>query len=140
MPSLLSTLLIKYLKTVKIELQKIKKRDKSRIKIKKQKLKSTFSSSSIIYDKTRLEQEILYYIEKMDITEEIVRLEHHQKYFLELMLNEDQIGKKINFLLQEMLRETNTICSKANNLNISHLSVNMKNNLEQLKEQVQNIL
>ena len=60
--------------------------------------------------------------------------------FKSCMNNKSSSGKKMNFLLQEMLRETNTICSKANNVNISHLAVNMKNNLEQLKEQVQNIL
>ena len=91
-------------------------------------------------DKDRLYQEIALLIEKKDINEEIIRMKSHIDLFKGCMNTKSSSGKKMNFLLQEMLRETNTICSKGNNLNISHLAVNMKNNLEQLKEQVQNIL
>ena len=109
---------IKYLKKIDVELKKIKKRDKTRIKAKAQKIKSMFNSLNLKYDKTRLNQELIYYMEKMDITEEIVRIEQHKKYFVELILNNNQVGKKINFLSQEMLREINTIGSKSNDFQL----------------------
>ena len=92
-------------------------------------------------DKNRLEQEIIYYIEKFDITEEKNRLLHHCDYFVELM-NEDNNtkGKKLGFLLQEIGREINTMGSKANDVEIQKLVVDMKDELEQAKEQLLNAL
>ena len=91
-------------------------------------------------DKNRLYQEISIMIEKKDINEEIVRLESHldvlKKYFNE----NNEIGKKINFMLQEIGREINTIGSKTDIMEITHQVLNMKNELEQIREQVQNIL
>lgn len=92
-------------------------------------------------DKNRLEQEIIYYIEKFDITEEKNRLTHHCEYFAELMKEETTTkGKKLGFLLQEIGREINTLGSKANDVEIQKLVVDMKDELEQAKEQLLNAL
>lgn len=92
-------------------------------------------------DKNRLEQEIIYYIEKFDITEEKSRLTHHCDYFIELLGEEaDTKGKKLGFLLQEIGREINTMGSKANDADIQKLVVAMKDDLEQAKEQLLNAL
>lgn len=92
------------------------------------------------YDKSRFEQEMIYYIERLDITEEKVRLKNHIDYFMETINEEVSNGKKLNFLTQEMGREINTIGSKANNFSIQQIVVNMKDELEQIKEQLNNIL
>lgn len=92
-------------------------------------------------DKNRLEQEIIYYIEKFDITEEKNRLSHHCNYFIELLSEEGNTkGKKLGFLLQEIGREINTMGSKANDVDIQKLVVDMKDELEQAKEQLLNAL
>ncbi len=101
-------------------------------------LEKTFANVDI--DRNRLEQEIIFYIEKLDITEEIVRLRQHIKYFGETMEAVDSQGKKLGFITQEMGREINTIGSKANDANIQHIVVNMKDELEKIKEQMLNIL
>ena len=92
-------------------------------------------------DQNRLEQELVYYIERLDITEEKNRLTHHCDYFMEL-LNENQPvkGKKLGFLLQEIGREINTMGSKANDATLQKLIVEMKDELEQSKEQLLNAL
>ena len=91
-------------------------------------------------DQNRLEQEIVYYLEKLDITEEKVRLANHCKYFLETIEKEDAPGRKIGFIAQEMGREINTLGSKANDHDIQKLVVLMKDELEKIKEQSLNIL
>lgn len=91
-------------------------------------------------DQNRLEQEIVYYLEKLDITEEKVRLANHCKYFLETIEQEDAPGRKIGFIAQEMGREINTLGSKANDHDIQKLVVLMKDELEKIKEQSLNIL
>lgn len=90
-------------------------------------------------DKERLAQELAYLAEKVDTTEEIVRFQSHIDQFQNLLGDGDTIGKRLNFLLQEMNREINTIGAKSNNSDISHLVVDVKNELEKLREQVQNI-
>jgi len=95
--------------------------------------------NNIDLDKNRLEQELLYYIEKIDITEEKVRLNSHCQYFSET-INENNPGKKLAFISQEIGREINTIGSKANNLNIQKIVVQMKDELEKIKEQLMNVL
>ena len=93
------------------------------------------------FDENRFEQEIIFYLEKMDITEEKVRLEQHCKYFLkELNANKTTKGKKLNFICQEIGREINTIGSKANSPDIQRIVVQMKDDLEKIKEQIANIL
>ncbi|MBQ5394237.1 MAG: DUF1732 domain-containing protein, partial [Alistipes sp.] len=88
----------------------------------------------------RLEQEMIFYIEKLDITEEKVRLTNHCRYFREVAAEEEGVGRKLGFIAQEMGREINTTGSKANETNIQILVVKMKDELEKIKEQVLNIL
>ena len=92
------------------------------------------------YDKNRLEQELIYYIEKLDISEEKQRLSNHLKYFRETMDEEQPVGKKLGFIAQEMGREINTTGSKSNQAEMQNIVVKMKDELEQIKEQVLNAL
>lgn len=93
------------------------------------------------YDKNRFEQELIYYIEKLDITEEKIRLQNHLNYFLETMHGDEPgQGKKLGFISQEIGREVNTMGSKANQADLQNLVVRMKDHLEQIKEQVLNVL
>ena len=92
------------------------------------------------YDKNRLEQELIYYIEKLDISEEKQRLTNHLKYFRETMKNGHGQGKKLGFIAQEMGREINTTGSKSNQAEMQNIVVQMKDELEQIKEQVLNAL
>ena len=91
-------------------------------------------------DRNRLEQEMIFYLEKLDITEEKVRLANHCRYFREVSAGEEGAGRKVGFIAQEMGREINTMGSKANESNIQILVVKMKDELEKIKEQVLNIL
>ncbi len=91
-------------------------------------------------DQNRFEQELVYYLEKYDITEEIVRLSNHLNYFLTTMNSDESNGKKLGFITQEMGREINTIGSKANDAGLQQLVVQMKDELEKIKEQVLNVL
>jgi uncharacterized protein (TIGR00255 family) len=91
-------------------------------------------------DKNRFEQELIFYIEKLDVSEEKVRLGNHCAYFLETMQEERAVGKKLGFISQEMGREINTLGSKANHVEIQRLVVEMKDELEKIKEQILNIL
>ena len=99
-----------------------------------------FDSLPIEYDKNRLEQEMIYYIEKLDINEEKQRLSNHLSYFLETMKSSEPQGKKLGFIAQEMGREINTMGSKSNLAEMQNLVVRMKDELEQIKEQVLNVL
>jgi len=92
------------------------------------------------YDQNRLEQELIYYIEKLDISEEKQRLENHLKYFRQTMAEPAGQGKKLGFIAQEMGREINTTGSKSNQAEMQNLVVKMKDELEQIKEQVLNVL
>lgn len=95
---------------------------------------------SIDYDKGRLEQELIFYIEKLDVTEEKLRLSSHLNYFIETLKKGEGQGKKLGFIAQEMGREINTLGSKANNADMQKIVVKMKDELEQIKEQVLNVL
>ena len=110
-------------------------------KIKQRILDSLAKLKEVDYDKNRFEQELIYYIEKLDITEEKIRLQNHLKYFLDTM-NSDEPGqgKKLGFISQEIGREVNTMGSKANQADLQNLVVRMKDHLEQIKEQVLNVL
>jgi len=92
------------------------------------------------YDKNRFEQEMIYYIEKLDINEEKARLANHLNYFLETMKSGSGQGKKLGFIAQEMGREINTLGSKSNHADMQQVVVRMKDELEQIKEQVLNVL
>ena len=98
------------------------------------------SIPEVDYDKNRLEQELIYYIEKLDISEEKQRLSNHLKYFRETMEEPAGQGKKLGFIAQEMGREINTTGSKSNNAEMQNIVVKMKDELEQIKEQVLNVL
>ena len=95
---------------------------------------------NIDYDKNRLEQELIFYIEKLDVNEEKLRLRSHMNYFIETLEGEFGQGKKLGFIAQEMGREINTLGSKSNNAEMQQLVVRMKDELEQIKEQVLNVL
>lgn len=103
-----------------------------------QNLKDNLDSNQL--DNNRYEQEIILYLEKLDITEEKIRLLNHCSYFLETMVNEEMSGKKLGFISQEIGREINTIGSKANHSEIQKIVVQMKDELEKVKEQLLNIL
>ncbi len=94
----------------------------------------------VTYDKNRLEQELIFYIEKLDVNEEKERLKNHLRYFIETMKTEKSAGKKLGFIAQEMGREINTLGSKANHSEMQRIVVLMKDELEQIKEQVLNVL
>lgn len=91
-------------------------------------------------DKNRFEQELIYYMEKLDINEEKVRLTNHCSYFTETMAEDEPSGRKLGFIAQEIGREINTLGSKANESNLQRIVVQMKDNLEKVKEQVLNVL
>ena len=109
-------------------------------KIKARIVEGLSSIPEVEYDKNRLEQELIYYIEKLDISEEKQRLANHLKYFRETMADGDGQGKKLGFIAQEMGREINTTGSKSNNAEMQNIVVKMKDELEQIKEQVLNVL
>ncbi len=115
--------------------------EKSRVeKIRSRILEGLKSVSDADYDKNRLEQELIYYIEKLDISEEKQRLANHLKYFRSTMEDEEAQGKKLGFIAQEMGREINTTGSKSNLAEMQNIVVMMKDELEQIKEQVLNAL
>ncbi len=91
-------------------------------------------------DPNRFEQELIYYLDRIDISEEKVRIKKHGDYFLQTMEEENNNGKKLTFITQELGREINTLGAKANELNISKLTVQMKDELEKIKEQLSNVL
>lgn len=113
-----------------------------RVEIIRQKLQEKIAEWTDVknIDQNRLEQEIVYYLEKLDITEEKVRLANHCKYFIETVEKEDAPGRKIGFIAQEIGREINTMGSKANDHDIQKLVVRMKDELEKIKEQSLNVL
>ena len=106
----------------------------------KNRIRENLAQLKVDVDTNRLEQEMIFYIEKLDITEEKVRLANHCNYFREVAASEEAIGRKLGFIAQEMGREINTLGSKANEANMQILVVKMKDELEKIKEQVLNIL
>jgi len=122
-------------------LAEIEPYEKSRVeKIRSRIVENLANIPEIDYDKNRLEQELIYYIEKLDISEEKQRLTNHLKYFRETMDGEPGQGKKLGFIAQEMGREINTTGSKSNQAEMQNIVVKMKDELEQIKEQVLNAL
>ena len=122
-------------------LAEIEPYEKSRVeKIRTRIIEGLKTIPDVEYDKNRLEQELIYYIEKLDISEEKQRLANHLKYFRETMDEAAGQGKKLGFIAQEMGREINTTGSKSNNAEMQNIVVKMKDELEQIKEQVLNAL
>jgi uncharacterized protein (TIGR00255 family) len=123
-------------------LNKIEPFEKQRIETIKARLTESLNGLKLNgnIDENRFEQELLFYLEKLDINEEKVRLENHCKYFLQTLNEKSSSGKKLGFISQEIGREINTIGSKANDKNIQQIVVQMKDHLERVKEQLLNVL
>lgn len=122
-------------------LNEVPKYETARVeKIKNRIADSLAKFENITVDNNRFEQELIFYIEKLDITEEKIRLQNHLNYFMDTMQNGTGQGKKLGFIAQEMGREINTTGSKANDAELQKVVVRMKDNLEQIKEQVLNVL
>ena len=118
----------------------LQKKFTEKIEIRQRIVGGLSSIPEVEYDKNRLEQELIYYIEKLDISEEKQRLTNHLRYFRETMEQDDCQGKKLGFIAQEMGREINTTGSKSNQAEMQNIVVKMKDELEQIKEQVLNAL
>lgn len=125
---------------IKDLLSRIDKIDPKRINNIRSKINTEIEKLNIDHDNNRLEQELIYYIEKIDITEEQVRLKNHLDYFLSSLENNTSNGKKLAFIGQEIGREINTIGSKANNSEMQKIVIQMKDELEKIKEQLLNVL
>lgn len=114
--------------------------DSERLDLVREKLLKAITDLKVTVDENRFEQEMIYYLEKLDITEEKVRLNNHLSYFIEELQGEDSNGKKLGFISQEIGREINTIGSKANFAPMQKMVVQMKDELEKIKEQLLNVL
>lgn len=132
--------LTSYIKSIAIKLEEIMIIDPVRINNIKERIKGNINEiiAPDKMDENRFEQELIYYIEKLDINEETSRLKNHLSYFQEILSEPESQGKKLGFISQEIGREINTIGSKANNADIQRLVVDMKDELERIKEQVLN--
>ncbi|KGL62266.1 conserved hypothetical protein, YicC-like family [Polaribacter sp. Hel1_85] len=125
---------------IKRYLEEVKALDGDRVENVKIRLKKAIDDLKVDTDENRFEQELIYYLEKLDINEEKVRLANHLDYFLETLATPDSNGKKLGFVIQEMGREINTTGSKANFAPMQKAVIQMKNELEQIKEQILNVL
>lgn len=114
--------------------------DPERVQAIKDRLQTAIAELKVNVDENRFEQELIYYLEKLDITEEKVRLTNHLDYFLETIKGKEANGRKLGFITQEMGREINTMGSKSNHAQMQKLVVMMKDELEKIKEQVLNVL
>ena len=114
--------------------------ESARVDTIKNRIRENIEKLQLEVDNNRLEQEMIFYIEKLDITEEKVRLDNHCRYFREVAAEEEAPGRKLGFIAQELGREINTMGSKSNEANMQRLVVKMKDELEKIKEQVLNIL
>ncbi|OXA80840.1 YicC family protein [Flavobacterium branchiophilum] len=114
--------------------------DPERVQAIKDRLQTAINELKVSIDENRFEQELIYYLEKLDITEEKVRLSNHLDYFIETLEGQEANGRKLGFITQEMGREINTMGSKSNHAEMQKLVVQMKDELEKIKEQVLNVL
>ena len=130
----------KHIDLIQQKLNLIPQFEAERIEQQKEHLRKSLAELKTTVDENRFEQELIYYLEKLDITEEKVRLQKHLDYFRETMELSESTGKKLGFIAQEMGREINTTGSKANHTEIQKLVVIMKDELEKIKEQLGNIL
>ena len=128
------------IKNIESFLVEVKSFDESRIEFVKERLKKAIDELKVTADENRFEQELIYYLEKLDINEEKVRLGNHLSYFLQELETPDSNGKKLGFIVQEIGREINTIGSKANFAPMQKAVIQMKNELEKIKEQILNVL
>ncbi len=128
------------IKEIQDLLQQIEKLDPVRLKLLRERLEKAVADLKVEVDGNRFEQELVYYLEKYDITEEKVRLANHLAYFKKTMDSQESNGKKLGFIAQEIGREINTIGSKANYAPMQQVVVQMKDELEKIKEQMLNVL
>ncbi|SFR35242.1 TIGR00255 family protein [Robiginitalea myxolifaciens] len=128
------------IKTLMEQLEEVGRQDARRIEAVRERLERAVAELKESVDSNRFEQELIYYLEKYDITEEKVRLAKHLEYFGESLDSEDSNGKKLGFISQEIGREINTIGSKANDASMQRIVVQMKDELEKIKEQMLNVL
>ena len=131
-----------YIQIITNRLADIEEQDVRRIPAVRERMRNSVKEllDSETFDHNRFEQELMYYVEKFDISEEKVRLKNHLTYFLEVLATEEANGKKLNFISQEIGREINTIGSKANDSTIQRFVVQMKDELEKIKEQTMNVI
>lgn len=134
--------IMSYIDRIRILLAEVEKHDPARMENIRSRIRGHMTELAVSehFDQNRFEQEMVYYIEKLDIAEEKVRLINHLHYFTETVYLPEPTGKKLNFISQEIGREINTIGSKANDSVIQHHVVEMKEELEKIKEQINNIL
>ncbi|MDL2221344.1 YicC family protein [Parabacteroides sp. OttesenSCG-928-N08] len=138
---MLEELFIQNINNIATLLQEVEKYEGERIeKIKSRIIDNLEKVAEKDYDKNRFEQEMIYYVEKLDINEEKNRLNNHLKYFIDTMNNGSGQGKKLGFIVQEIGREINTLGSKSNHAEMQKIVVQMKDELEQIKEQILNVL
>lgn len=128
------------IENIRTSLNEIATYEKSRIEKIKGSIREKIDEIKVSADENRFEQELIYYIEKLDITEEITRLNLHLNYFIEVMQSANSQGKKLGFICQEIGREINTIGSKSNDATMQQEVVKMKDELEKIKEQILNVL
>ena len=138
--AMLQNLFTQKVSNISALLKEVEPYEKERIEKIKGRILDNLEKLAVDYDKNRFEQEMIYYIEKLDVNEEKNRLDNHLKYFLETMENGHGQGKKLGFIAQEMGREINTLGSKSNHADMQKIVVRMKDELEQIKEQVLNVL
>lgn len=128
------------IRNIQSYLEEVKSFDDARIDHVKDRLKKSIDDLKVGKDENRFEQELIYYLEKLDINEEKVRLANHLTYFLQELATDESNGKKLGFIIQEIGREINTIGSKANFAPMQKAVIQMKNELEKIKEQILNVL
>ena len=140
--AVLETKFKEYIQTITDRLADVEEQDVRRIPAVRDRLRTSVQDllNSDSFDQNRFEQELVYYVEKFDISEEKVRLKNHLDYFLEVLSSREANGKKLNFIAQEIGREINTVGSKANDAVVQRLVVQMKDELEKIKEQTMNVI
>lgn len=132
--------ILERIEKIKSYLEQVAPYEEARTKTIKERIKESIESLGLTVDENRLEQELVFYVERLDVTEEKVRLANHCEYFSEVAKTEEMAGRKLSFISQEIGREINTLGSKANEVNIQRLVVQMKDEHEKIKEQLLNIL
>ena len=128
------------IENIRTLMQSIEKEENQRVANIRERIVEKLGDLKSTIDENRLEQELIYFLEKLDVTEELVRLSNHLNYFLETMDSSISEGKKLGFICQEIGREVNTIGSKSNNAEMQQQVVQMKDELEKIKEQILNVL
>ena len=137
---MLEKVFIEKIQNISLQSKEIEKYEPERIEKVKIRMQESLRKLDTPYDENRFEQEMIYYIEKLDISEEKARLGNHLSYFSETLTNEKSQGRKLGFIVQEIGREINTLGSKSNHAAMQKIVVQMKDELEQVKEQILNVL